>query len=302
MEYYNTKAELNTIPFLQVTGYNVSVYTGQVNTSTSIGSVYDIPDYITKTNNLITSTNHNSFKAIQGGKAGEYYHFTSAQYTKLLALIHTAPTTSISLLSTIPSSTNGVYERGTTITNVRVQGSTVINDAGTHTSSKYLIDNVLIETKVDENKNDVFTATTNIKSTTTIKYQASYSDAPMKESFLQLKFDLPYYSALDTAGKTFVNLNKTKVLTSKPSQANISYNIPQGNAISSTPVMPYAYFPTEWGDVVSVGANNLFTFDYLGSFNKTVVSVQLLDGTTATYNKYEYTTATQGNMTFNFKF
>jgi hypothetical protein len=302
IEYYNNKAELNIIPFLQITGYNVSIYTGNSSEAVSIRSVDDIPDYRTKTKNLITSTSHNEFKGLQGGKVGEMYHFTASQHAKLLSLIFTQPTVNINLLSTIPSATNGVFEKGTTITNFRVLGSTVVNDAGIHNTSKYLIGATVLATHSGDDINKVYEHTSPITSTTTIKYQATYTEGSMKETSTQIKFELPYYSALDTVGKSFTGLTKTKVLVSKPSQVNISYNIPTGNATSSNPVLPYAFFPASWGNVSSIGANGIFVFDYLGSFIKSTVVVTLPDGSSENYNKYEYSVATQGNMSFNFKF
>jgi hypothetical protein len=304
IDYYNSKAALNVIPFLQIIGYSVSVSTGTTTESSgiSISSVDDIPDYKTKTKGLITSTSHSEFKGLQGGKTGEMYHFTASQHAKLLALIFTQPTVNINLLSTIPSATNGVFEKGTSVTNFRVLGSTVVNDAGKHVSSKYLIGTTVLATYIGDDINNVYEHTSSITANTTIKYQATYTEGSMKETSTQIKFELPYYSALDTTGKSFTALTKTKVLVSKPSQANIAYNIPTGNATSNTPVLPYAFFPASWGNVTSIGANGLFTFDYLGSFTKTTVSVTLADGSSENYNKYEYGVATQGNMTFNFKF
>jgi hypothetical protein len=304
IQYYNMVAALNTLPIFDIVGYKVVVNNGSsTGSGSTIDSVDDISDYVTKTNALIAATKHNSLKDIQGGNETERYHFTAEQHRRLLALIMVQPTVSISLLSSIPAATNGVYEKGTSVSSFIVKGAVTLNDGGKHTKSVYNVAGV--DVKTYELENELLASydhRTPITDTTTVKFLASFTEATMKEASLQLKFDYPYYTALGLSGKGLADLTTTKTLMAKPSQINASYEIPVGNATSSTPVMPYLFTPVAWGEVKTIGANGLFTFDYINSFTRSLVVVTLPDGTTANYYKYEYQTATQGNMTFNFKF
>lgn len=300
IEYYNGIADLNSIPYLALTGYKVNVLGGSYSSSKDIYT-RDIPDYVQATKALITSTPHNQLKDIQGGTIEERYHFTKSQWEKLLALITKSPTVSLSLVSSSPSPINGVYEKGTTITIIRVKPGLVLNDGGIHNSSKYLLGTTELANFTTDNLLREYEYTGAISTNSTIKFQASFSESTMKEASVSLRFEIPYYSALDTANKQLSSLVLVKGL-GKPGPTTIDFNIPNGNATASNPVYPYVLFPAEWGVLKSVGEASS-TFDYKASFkHRGIVSKTLADGTSVNYNMYEYGTATQGNLIFTFRF
>lgn len=300
IEHYNTVADLNSIPYLALTGYKVNVVGGSYSKSKSLYTS-DILDYIQATKALITSTPHNQLKDIQGGNDTERYHLTKEQYDKLLALITKEPTVSLNLVSSTPSIVNGVYEKGTTITRLRVRPGVTLNDGGAHTSSRYLLGITELVNYTTDNLLREYEYTGAISENSTIKFQASFSKATMKEASVSVRFEAPYFSAIDTANKLHTSLVLTKGL-GKAGNTIIDFSIPAGNATASNPVFPYVLFPESWGTIKSVGEASS-TFDYKASFkHRGIVSRTLADGTPINYNMYEYGTATQGNMIFTFRF
>lgn len=300
MEYYNSAADLNNIPFLEIVGYKTNVLFGD---GSSRGDLYtsDIIDYLPTTKALLAAMKHNSLQEIQGGKPGEYYHFTKDQWEKLLKLISKEPTVGIRLISAIPAPTNGVWEKGIPITQYRVQGSVVLNDGGVHYESRYLLNNALTHTFVENAVLQVAEYNGSIVSTPTIKFQAFFTAATMKEAQLQLVFELPYFWAIDIAGRSMGQLKLSKGLKAR-GNTSINYIIDPPNATADVPVYPYVLFPSEWGRVKSIG-EAASSFDYITSFKfRGVVVRTLADGTSVNYDMYEYVTATQGNMTFTFRF
>lgn len=302
IQYYNSVADLNNIPFLSIVGYQTIVNNGATSGGSN-GSIYthDIIDYTSTTKALITSTPHNKLKDIQGGSETERYHFTKVQYDKLLALITKAPTVSLSILSTIPAATNGVYEKGSSVTQVRMQGGVTLNDGGARTKDTYLVDGIIKKEYIGDLIGSVYEHNESIVVTTTLKFQSEFTQSTMKEAAAQIRFEAPYYSAIGKAGVTHDTLTKTKGLKSK-GDTIVEFSLAAGNAMATNPDYPYVFFPSSWGAITSV-AEASSTFEYVDSFkSRGQVSIALVDGALETYNMYEYVTATEGTMKFTFKF
>ncbi len=55
----------------------------------------------------VGGTNHNSLQGLQGGQANQYFHFTSSQYSTLVALISGGYSGSVTLAKLTTGGTNG---------------------------------------------------------------------------------------------------------------------------------------------------------------------------------------------------
>lgn len=304
VNYYNLKAELNNIPYVNIVGYQV-----KVNKIIGVGgekttSVDELYDYVSKTIGLINNTPHNNLKAKQGGDGvNEYYHVTKEMYDWLVEQLNPYVVPTVSLV-TLPS---GVRERGTSLLSVRLTGSYVINSGKSVLRTMYYRGSTLLAENTGLSIDNEYTDTQSLNNTTTYKYAAEFEVGGIKEVSKTIQFVLPYYSGLTSMEYSVpATMNVTqlssmvKVVGSKPSQVNVTFSIPEGNAMAKTTTMNLLV-PAEYGLFTKIYVDNNPMFDYITEWSTYLVNLTLANGEVIPYRWYKFKEATEGTFNFNFR-
>jgi hypothetical protein len=305
VHYFNDVAELNLIPLLNIPGYVTNIMYGTESSTSDVIYTHQIVDYITETNKLIRATPHNELSGLQGGTFNEYYHLTKDEYDKLLALINPfkAPTVTISLVSSIPLPTNGVYEKGLVVSQIRVRPAIAINEGISIVKGEYLLNEELSEIRTPTSAILDWVKTVSITDTTTIKYLVSFEKGgTVTANTLRLDFAYPYFITIDTKNKVPAQLNFTKNLSKFNGSIDATVTFETGNAsyTHTNPKVMYLYVPVAWGDIKAVYQDGNTNFNFITSYKRTTHSYTLIDSSVENYYLYELITPPEGTFKLTF--
>jgi hypothetical protein len=303
VNYYNVKAELNNIPYLKIEGYSIKSI---IQTTSRPGNIMvaDISDYTPKTNDLIRKTPHNLLSSLQGGSPSQYYHIDKKMYDWLISQVYPfiQPTVSMQV---VPSTL--IYEKGVGVSGINFIGAHVLNSGKSVIKTKWYKDSVMVQETISADSTS-YMQTASINTTTTYKYEVDFEEGGTKSTTSKIDFILPYYYTLGslsgTPGDTtalLLRTNFTRVLAPKPvPQMDILFNIPSGNATSTSPVSPRVYIPISYGHPAKILADNNPMFDYKNDWTFFTKTITLDDATTTQYYVYKFTQAAEGTFNFNF--
>jgi hypothetical protein len=304
VNYYNVKAELNNVPYLNVVGYDIKSIKIVQGGGSNISSVYDIEDYAVETNKLITNSTHNNLKGLQGGKKTEYYHVDKKMYDWIMSQVYPFIPPVVTL-SISPSTT--VYEKGTSIGSVTLSGGYTLNSGKSVVSAKYYKGDDLLATNSPDTATNNFIDNSVVSSDTTYKYKVEFEEGGSKEASKTIKFVASYYSYLANGTTPVVDLknsdltNNNKVTGVKPSQINQAFTLASGNATATNPNYPRLLIPKSYGLIVKILVDNNPSFDYISDWEVSTIDITLADNTKEEYYVYKFKEATEGTFNFNFK-
>lgn len=278
IDYYNTKACLDKVPYVAMIGYKIICKKGSGGGDTS-----GIVDYVDQ---QIAAIQHNSLKGIQGGKVGEYYHLTKAQYDWVAdkSDVYVEPQLTLFVQpDVVPVIVNGTY---------------LLNSGVGVTAVRYYRDNVL---KVEYAGDDVdldYEDPVPVTSTTTYRYEVDFIAGGTKSISRTVSNTLPYFSGQGVTGLDRVTTNRVNV-PSRPGSMDIKYTIPTGNATTKLFKL-YAMYPKEWGLPKNVYVNGATLWDTVNMWKPRQTTV-VIDGVAGEYYTLEYDEYTEGTFTFNFR-
>lgn len=300
VQIYNERADLNSIPYLDILGFSTEILTG---TGTGIGlpiTTSDISDFISSTNTLITQTPHNTLANIQGGNSTERYHLTLAEITFLRNLINPfiSPTVALTL-STVP---NVVWhEKGTSVTLTTLQGSYSLNSGGSLTSYIYRRVGGTPEVIGSGTNSTIpqLVHTTPVISTTTFRFEATFNQGGTIMDSKQVRFTPPIFFGIANRGASTNTIkNLTKVIEDPSiNPRTFSYSLPSDNTTrpSNTQVVPYLLVPKSKG---TPSKFEIGVFDTYPDWIITSASVTLQDNTDEPYWRCEFKNTVVGSYDF----
>lgn len=304
---YNYRANLNAIPYIEITGFNTIVMVGGSGINLPI-TTNDISDYIIATNRLIRATNHNLLANIQGGLTDERYHVTKQMYDYLDNLLNPKQPSTVTLQLT----TNGVvwpssyYELGTSISNSVLTGAIQYNYYKQASYFEYTRNGVTIGTRNSNPKKNeqpsTATDTTIIKTNTTFYFNAMFPDG-LKSDNKNIIFKQPMYYGVIPKNTQAANLpniliNGTKNVRDR-GEIIVDYNVPIGNTLinDDSYMIPYLFIPFEWGKF-GTAFNSIF--DFAADWTSSKVTMKLADNTVKDGLLLLYPTQVEGIVTFKF--
>ena len=305
IQEYNYRADLNAIPYLNITGFttiieNSSEMPGIITTS-------QISDYITETTKLIKNTSHNTLSTIQGGTENERYHITKQMYDYILNMITPFKPNSVSIALGISNTLwpSGYYELGDVINTVNLQGSIIYNTNKKAVRYYYTKNNATlvggVNTNPDANSQpNAYTDSAVISQDTFYSFVAEFSDGNYNNT-KYIKFRVPMYYGIigrDKMNNITLLQSGTKDVRDKGSM-QLTFNLPVGNTLAdySRCITPYLFIPFSWGKFTNA-FNSIF--DFADDWKATNLNITLKDGSTSAGLLLTYNTQIEGVTTFNF--
>lgn len=291
---YNQRADLNSIPFYQITSYITEIVTGNGGINLPI-TVADISDYVPTTNQLIRATPHNLLNNLQGGNSTERYHITKEMYDFLYNLIHpfVAPTVGLSILPT------GYQEKGITISAVDLQGSYALNGGGSILSYRY---KRLGRTPSDILTSGVgstipsYTSHEDVTVDTTFRFEATFQTGGIKTADQTLRFVPPIYYGVALKGASIATIKGLTKLVEAPSNGkSYSFTLPSNNTTVPTNQIrvPYLLLPKVLGTPARM---DVATFNTINDWTITSVVVTLANGLMEDYWRCEFNNTVTGTF------
>ena len=285
IEVYNRRANLNSVPYLQLSNYQVNIVNGS---STGQITTADIVDYISATNGLIKASSHNTLSNLQGGSLNARYHLTLDEITKIRLILYPFSGPTVALSSSI--SGNGWYELGTTIASTTLTGSYTLNSGGSATRFRYnkkvngVVTNLI--TVEDGDSTPFFVA--NINKTTTYIFEMDFEVGGTKSAEVSLRFVTPMWFGTTLQNKVSTDIQLlTKVIEAPQNPRNFTFVIPSNNTTVALNLIKVPYILV----AKSRGIPTIFRtadFNIAPSWKITGTTVTLQDGTTEPYWLCEY--------------
>lgn len=305
IDFWNTRANLNNKPFIQITNYQVNINSGQP-------SSFDINTAVFQA--LLTFP-HNSLFALQGGIEGERYHLTKTQRAWLICQMAKTPCPDIiqpavglSIVTDGLLWISGYYELGTTITNTTLYGSFQLNSGRSILSYNYLRNAVILSNTITPNILDPvpsYNDTTPISSDLTFEFTANFELGGVKSQVAQIRFKQPmFYGTKQRSLALATNPYQFTKDVRNVGSMNLQFILPVGNSLlnGGNEITPVVVFPRIWGNPTSVKVG---VYDFITDWTFTNSTMLATDGiTTFDIIKGVFTPvdAVEGTVEFNFNF
>lgn len=275
---YNQRANLNSIPFLLLTGFKQSILGGGGSISLPITTA-DVSDYIPSTNRLIRATPHNSLSTLQGGSLQQRYHLTLAELTFLQNLINPFVAPTINFIVT-PTPNIPYQEKGTIVNSTTLEGSYVLNSGELLVSYRYLrlgrVPEQLLQ--LESTVVSPLLHRESISTNTTFRFEAVFTKGGTLAQEKSVLFTPPMWFGLSTRNApVFAIQLLVKVIEGPTTVHDFIYNIPADNTSRplNTQVVPYILVSKSKG---TLSRFEVLTFDTLPDWTITSVNVTLQDG------------------------
>lgn len=304
---YNHRADLNSIPYVDITGYSTKIVINGGSFGLPI-TTNDVSDYITTTNTLIRNTPHNSLLSLQGGSLSERYHVTKQMYDYLDNLLNPKIGSTVSLQVNASGIVfpSGYYELGTSISLTTLSAYITYNTYKQASYFEYTKNGALIGVRnITPGKSEQpnsYTDYTTLTSDTTYRFNAQFPDG-IKSDFKNVLFRQPMYYGLienNASGSYIMDkaITGTKDVRDR-GEMSLTYNIPAGNTsiTDGSYLCPYLFVPYDWGKF-STAFNSIF--DFASDWTAIQTSMRLADGSLANGLLITYHTQIEGVTTFKF--
>ena len=296
---FNVRANLNSIPFLLMTGFELNIIGGGAGFGLPITTA-DVSDFVPASIGLMTKFPHNNLALIQGGTLTERYHLTLAELNFLKGLMNVfiAPTVGLQL-SALPDLV--WQEKGTTVLYVNLLGSYAVNSGKSVLRYRYK--------RINRTPTDLLIETPGaivvpyvhrepVKVNTVFRFEADFEDGGTKSADQTIKFIAPMWYGILSKGKLASEIQTlTKVVEGPINPRNFMYNLPSNN--TTLPVtqaqVPYLLVSKSRGTLTRFEVE---TFDTLPDWKITTAYATLQDGTQEECWLCEFKNVVSGSYTF----
>jgi hypothetical protein len=303
IHFWNRKAGLINIPFIQFTDYKVFI--NQPGTGT------DIPDISGLIDEALRRFPHNNLARLQGGSTGEFYHLSKAEYDWVRCQMgqtpcptFSPPSVSLTITPNIIPFPSGYYELGTAVTLVTLQGGILLNGGGKTKSYFYRKQGVEIpETRVlNREQVNPFVDRSSIKVDTTYTFEATFEIGDPKSDSKSIFFRQPmYYGVLTRSNITPDNAIKQSKDVRDKGYMELTFVLPEGN--TTLPVGQdktcLVFFPASWGIPSSI---KVLDFEFKTDWEFTPHKMKLADNSLVDGTLGVFKNQSEGPVTFKFSF
>lgn len=305
MHEYNHLADLNSIPFIQMTGIEINIVIPSGGGISLPITTTDVSDYIPATNILIRNTPHNVLRSIQprsdyqGYVTNERYHISKAMYDYLYNLINPFITPTVGLV-VLPTPSTLYHEKGVAVTSTLLTGSFVLNSGVAALGSRYLKIDSTTNTLVETIGEEIFTYTyaTPFFVDTTFRFEVDFTTGGTIGINQSVSFIAPMWYGLGLKGRTPAQVQLlTKVVEGLSSPRDFPISIPANNP--NVPieevVVPYLLIPISRGTITRIESS---LFDTIPDWTITTVTATLDNGDLEPCRLYEFNNTVGGDYTF----
>lgn len=304
IHYWNKRADLNNIPYIQITNYVVNINNGG-----NSGSVGNIEALVRQ---ILSTYSHNQFAGIQGGNSTEKYHLTKAEHDWIQCQLIKSPcpdiiqpTISLTKTSNGVQWSSGFYELGTVVNVTTLQGLFNLNSATLINYYTYKRGNLELDTVLNPNPIMGFVPyidRTSITRDTTYSVEAEFVVGGIKSDSKSILFKQPmYYGRLKKNLATATTaLTLVKDVRAK-GYMELVFTMPPNNTLITDDSFftPVVFFSYDWGIPLSV---KVLDFEFITDWTFTKETMVLANGTTADGYLGKYNKNFEGTTTFKFSF
>jgi hypothetical protein len=305
IHYFNRRAKLSEIPFIQITDYYVNINFGS--NSPELG---DLTSIIWE---LLRKFPHNSLAQIQGGKDGERYHISKQMYDWVMCQMSKTPCPGIinpvvflNLRSTGIKWPSGYYELGTIVNSNILQGGYELNSGKSVLTTTYKKDGIVITgTKVIKPSSPIvqpYTDTSSLSKDTSYSFEVEFEYGGVVTDTKYIKFLAPMFFGIlrrnNITNQTVETLTKD---VREGGNIDLTFNLPEGNTLvtDGTDYTPVVEFPASFGIPKSVSVGD---YDFIDDWVFTKTTGKLANGQSTPVIRGVFTSTFEGQTTFNFKF
>ena len=303
IHFWNKRADLNNIPYVQITAYNVSIVLG-----TGGGSMGDLEASI---RDILSRFPHNNLQNLQGGTSRERYHLTKAMYDWVVCQQNKTPCPEvIAPTVTLTKNSNGIiwpsgfYEMGSQVSVSSLQGAINLNSGINISYYRYLRNRIELGKVLAPGTNPISSITdrTTVTQDTSYTFEAEFENGGVKSDVKQISFRQPMYSGIlmrnTVSAQTAITLTKNVI---ERQYMEILFSLPEGNtsvAIGQD-FTPIIFIPFSFGIPSSI---KVLEYEFKTDWSFTQEIMTLVDGTTQQGYLGVYNKTFEGDTTFKFTF